>query len=163
MAIHSSILAWRTPWTEEPGRLQSTGLQRIRHDWSDWAYTQSWYVLYAHLFICILSVSFPLNFKRSETVFNMQIPISFILFDKLYSMRNICTVSVSNSGVIDDSLISLLWFHMVRKSGKILQGNWSLFNISSSDFYLWSLCSRSTITSYLIKYFLITFPKQLLP
>ena len=32
MAIHSSILAWRTPWTEEPGRLQSTGLQRIRHD-----------------------------------------------------------------------------------------------------------------------------------
>ena len=32
MAIHSSILAWRIPWTEEPGRLQSTGLQRVRHD-----------------------------------------------------------------------------------------------------------------------------------
>ena len=28
MATHSSILAWRIPWTEEPGRLQSTGLQR---------------------------------------------------------------------------------------------------------------------------------------
>ena len=33
MATHSNILAWRTPWTEEPGRLQSMGLQRVRHDW----------------------------------------------------------------------------------------------------------------------------------
>ena len=32
MAIHSSTLAWRIPWTEEPGGLQSTGLQRVRHD-----------------------------------------------------------------------------------------------------------------------------------
>ena len=31
MATHSSILAWRIPWTEEPGGLQSTGLQRVRH------------------------------------------------------------------------------------------------------------------------------------
>jgi len=33
MAIHSSILAWRIPRTEEPGGLQSVGLQRVRHDW----------------------------------------------------------------------------------------------------------------------------------
>ena len=32
MATHSSILAWRIPWTEEPGRLQSTGWQRVGHD-----------------------------------------------------------------------------------------------------------------------------------
>ena len=32
MAIHSSILAWRIPWTAEPGRLQSIGSQRVRHD-----------------------------------------------------------------------------------------------------------------------------------
>ena len=31
MAIHSSTPAWRIPWTEEPGGLQSTGLQRVRH------------------------------------------------------------------------------------------------------------------------------------
>ena len=31
MATHSSILAWRIQWTEEPGRLQSIGLQRVRH------------------------------------------------------------------------------------------------------------------------------------
>ena len=32
MATHSSILVWRIPWTEEPGRLQSMGLQRVGHD-----------------------------------------------------------------------------------------------------------------------------------
>jgi len=31
MTIHSSILAWRIPWTEEPGGLQSVGSQRVRH------------------------------------------------------------------------------------------------------------------------------------
>ena len=38
MATHSSILAWRIPWTEEPGGLQSLGLHRVRHDWSNWAH-----------------------------------------------------------------------------------------------------------------------------
>ena len=33
MVTHSSILAWRIPWTEEPGRIQSMGLQRVGHDW----------------------------------------------------------------------------------------------------------------------------------
>ena len=32
MATHSSILAWKIPWTEEPGRLKSMGSQRVRHD-----------------------------------------------------------------------------------------------------------------------------------
>ena len=39
MATHSSILAWRIPWTEEPGGLQSLGSQRIGHDWSELACT----------------------------------------------------------------------------------------------------------------------------
>ena len=33
MTTHPSILAWKIPWTEELGRLQSMGLQRVRHDW----------------------------------------------------------------------------------------------------------------------------------
>ena len=32
MATHSSILAWKIPWTEDPGRQQSMGSQRVRHD-----------------------------------------------------------------------------------------------------------------------------------
>ena len=51
MAIQCSILAWRIPWTEEPGRLQSMGSQRVGHDWSDFS-TQAhagsscpWYIV----------------------------------------------------------------------------------------------------------------------
>ena len=33
MAIHSSTIAWKIPWTEEPGGLRSMGSQRVRHDW----------------------------------------------------------------------------------------------------------------------------------
>ena len=52
MATYSSILAWRFPWTEEPGGLQSTGLQRVWHDWvctythnsllTKWIHRQGW-------------------------------------------------------------------------------------------------------------------------
>ena len=34
MAIHPSTIAWKIPWTEEPGRLQSMGSQRVRHNWA---------------------------------------------------------------------------------------------------------------------------------
>ena len=38
MATHSSSLAWRIPWTEAPGRLQSMGSQRVGHDWTTFTY-----------------------------------------------------------------------------------------------------------------------------
>ena len=37
MATHSSIPAWKIPWTEEPGGLQSIGSQSVEHDWSNLA------------------------------------------------------------------------------------------------------------------------------
>ena len=39
MAIHSNILAWRIPWTEQPGGLQFMGSQRVGHDWATNTYT----------------------------------------------------------------------------------------------------------------------------
>ena len=41
MATCFSILAWRIPGTEEPGGLQSIGLQKVRQDWSDWTHTHT--------------------------------------------------------------------------------------------------------------------------
>ena len=41
MATHSSILAWKTLWTEEPGGLPSTELHRVGHDRSDLAHTRT--------------------------------------------------------------------------------------------------------------------------
>ena len=50
MTTHSSILAWRIPWTEEPGRLQSMGSQRVRYDWSNLACTHAGDInVYMHL------------------------------------------------------------------------------------------------------------------
>ena len=40
IAIHSSILAWKIPWMEEPGRLQSMGLPRVGYDWATDTITQ---------------------------------------------------------------------------------------------------------------------------
>ena len=58
MATHSSIVAWRIPWTEEPGRLQSTGSQRVGHDWSDLAqHTHTHTHTHTHVHSC----SFPLS------------------------------------------------------------------------------------------------------
>ena len=48
MATHSSILAWGTPWTEEPGGLQSTGSQRAGHDWAP----SNWYIEYTQSMMC---------------------------------------------------------------------------------------------------------------
>ena len=44
MVTHSSILAWRIPQTEEPGRLQSMGSQRVGHDWA----TNTTLIVYIH-------------------------------------------------------------------------------------------------------------------
>ena len=41
MATHSSTLVWKIPWTEEPGWLQSTGLQRVRHNWVTFTFSIS--------------------------------------------------------------------------------------------------------------------------
>ena len=51
MAAHSSILAWRIPWTEEPDEIKSIGSQRVRHDWDNLALqvrtfsSQKWHTL----------------------------------------------------------------------------------------------------------------------
>ena len=50
MATHSSILAWRIPWTEEPGELQSMGSQRVGHYW---ATEHIVYRLYKYIYIYI--------------------------------------------------------------------------------------------------------------
>ena len=64
MATHSSTLAWKVPWAEEPGRLQSIGLQRVRHDWSNLACTKAAFIYFSNGIKQKLSESIILNFKR---------------------------------------------------------------------------------------------------
>ena len=53
MATHSSILAWRIPWTEEPLRLWSVGLQRVRHDWASNTLTFNCFISLSFLFFLV--------------------------------------------------------------------------------------------------------------
>ena len=48
LETHSRILAWKIPWPEEPGRLQSMGSQRVRHDWATFAFGVGIIVMTAH-------------------------------------------------------------------------------------------------------------------
>ena len=72
MAFHSSILAWEIPWTVGPGRLQSMGSQRVRHDLETEQQQISDY-----LPTCIITSSIPVDFFVSELVFSL---IFFALF-----------------------------------------------------------------------------------
>ena len=65
MATHPSGLAWRVPWTEEPGRLQSFGWQRVRHDlvieharlWDNYLNSQ---LTLRNTRLCELQIQFPI-------------------------------------------------------------------------------------------------------
>ena len=65
MATYSSVLAWRVPWMEKPGRLQSMGSQRVGHERLHFLYFFSFFAFSLFpffLFICVLSlftVAFP--------------------------------------------------------------------------------------------------------
>ena len=63
MATHPSILAWRTPWTEEPGGLQSIGLQRVGHDGRDVACARTHMHTHAHIPPLSAGPSFSLLFS----------------------------------------------------------------------------------------------------
>ena len=51
MATHSSILAWRIPWTEEPNRLQSVRSEAVHNNWSNLALTHMWWDLLTSLIV----------------------------------------------------------------------------------------------------------------
>ena len=65
MTTHSGVLAWKIPWTEEPGRLQSMESQRVRHDRSDLAHTQTIFTEIDHMLCHKTSVY---KFQRTEII-----------------------------------------------------------------------------------------------
>ena len=62
METHSSILAWRIPWTEEPGRLQSTALQRVGHNLATECFSLALSPIFSYQFSSVQSLSHVLLF-----------------------------------------------------------------------------------------------------
>ena len=85
MATHSSVLAWRIPWTEEPDGRQSTGSQRVGHDWSDLAHmhcvriTTITLVNILHIDSCQLKISGKISSTTHYFPIKYQIATSKIL------------------------------------------------------------------------------------
>ena len=63
MGTHSNILAWKTPWTDEPGRLQSMGSQRVGYDWAT-SLSLSYYLKYSPLEVYS---AYPLTVTSTKT------------------------------------------------------------------------------------------------
>ena len=78
MATHSSTLAWKTPWTEEPGSLQSMGSNRVGHNWSDLAAATGTYHTFKIQQLTSLSYSQPPNLPsqcgQNNLKFNIPLP-----------------------------------------------------------------------------------------
>ena len=92
MASHSSILAWRIPWTEEPGRLQYTGLQRVGHYWSDWVHAYK-----------VISLQLKLKKKKVEAVIVRKILFKYPRL-KNYNMGR---------GIINESARKEIWYRFI--------------------------------------------------
>ena len=94
MATHCSILAWRSPWTEEPGGLQTIASQRVGHDWCDLVCT---YMDYGYhfstwgLFFILLMVSFGELFfseVRLRYILFLKAELVCMLFKKIMPVTN---------------------------------------------------------------------------
>ena len=80
MATHSSLLVWRIPWTEEPGGQQSIGLQRVGHDWSEFACMHTLVLnrgryLWMHFMLCAFVLSCVYLFATTGAIAH-QTPLS---------------------------------------------------------------------------------------
>ena len=84
MATHSSILAWTIPWKEEPGRLQSRGSQRVRHNWSGLAHTHRSRIAESY---SNLMFNFVRNYHIASKVWNLTLNTRrFILWKNFFTV-----------------------------------------------------------------------------
>ena len=108
MAAHSSILAWEIPWTEEPGRLQSMGSQRVGHDWRDLAAaaaerTMSW------LWAWQSYVQFNNNLNNIKTLWLFNLYVEYIVrnagLDEAQAGIKIARRNINNLRYADDTTL----------------------------------------------------------
>ena len=104
LATHSSILAWRIPWTEEPDGLQSMGSHRVGHDWATntffFTYFSAWTISFYHL-------SFIVKF-RDITLFSL-----YLCCYKLWEVscyRKLCLLKCQGSFEIQSEFSLLFTF-----------------------------------------------------
>ena len=102
LATHSSIFAWKIPWTEEPGGLQSMGWQRVVCDWSDLEHTDKYQGEELRDYMIVLF----LFFKGITILFSIVTALIYILtnsawvFPFFYILANICYLLLFITGIL---------------------------------------------------------------
>ena len=147
MATHSSILAWKIPWIEESGRLQSMGSQRVGHDWSDLAYMNAWFkiILYSVKYLLRVNKMFLLpKFWKwfSKILWNF---ILISVWGSYWSVTN--TIIFSDFAFIMQNSKSFEWFLWVL-SAIISPGNVLTLTINWNG---WSLCMKHKHGNLLVR------------
>ena len=110
MAPHSSTPAWKIPWMEEPGRLQSMGLHRVGHDWSDLAVATA--TTLCPPFVLCICISFPALQISSSIPFFYISHIYVLIYNICFSLSDLYFIlymsrSIYNS--TNDLILFLLW------------------------------------------------------
>jgi len=126
MATYSSVLAWKIRWTEEPGRLQSMGLQRVRHDWAT-KHTHTHTFIHTHIYITYQKLS-PANLCgiNTRTLQTGSLEISEVLF---INPKEIMTCGIQSGTLSDASLVC----HHSLKMGSLCARTLSRFSPTLCD------------------------------
>ena len=110
---HSSTFAWKIPWTEEPGGLQSIESKRARPDWRDWAQHRSTihrYNFFFSLWWELLRSSFLVTFKYGIQCFQLQLPYCTLHPHDIYCTTEFCAFLISFTYLWQPPVCSLyLW------------------------------------------------------
>ena len=121
MATHSSILAWRIPWTEEPGGLQSMRLQRVGHDWATEPFDFPNFCIFSSLFFLLKKwthsfLSPPFSWKSSSNIAKNHRLLTFWPFRNTGSLGTWVAIGTSFTKCVTTSsmglnLSYLQWFY----------------------------------------------------
>ena len=117
MATHSSTLAWKIPWTEKPGRLQSVGLQRVGHDWATSLSLFTPYHSYTHSWQFHSSLAFGNHISQVSSSTNLKNIWSLLVLFGLELVLECCTFGFCTLGTLvfftetffDSNLTFIYW------------------------------------------------------
>ena len=115
MATHSIILAWRSPWTKQPGGLQSMGLHRVRHDWVTNTFT---HFATSLLWSEVVLLSFPEGILHYHS---SRMKVSDAHFQKFFIYRHICC-----HRFLEDRIIHLRLLLLAKTIPKAFWMQWFL-------------------------------------
>ena len=112
MATHSSTLAWRIPWREEPGRLQSMGSQRVGHDWATSLSLSCKWLLWCLVWVASFSQCFPKYTHNCVDNFGEYLIMKWLSYVKILRncqfSRVTCHSNWSNSSTWNEQCFSFI-------------------------------------------------------